>query len=73
MASFDWKKNTEDSIKDSIKDRNYQGCWNILRVKSGKGKTTKGISRCYGFTKTYWWDLRRRAGERLCSLQKMDR
>ena len=73
MASFDWKKNIEDSLRDGlIVDHNYRGSRNIFRVKGGKRKTTKGIPGCYGSTKTYWWNLRRRAGERLCSLQKMN-
>ena len=53
-------------------DHNHRRCWNILRFKDGKCKTTKSISSWYGSTKTYWWNLLRRADERLCLLQKMD-
>ena len=53
-------------------DHNHRGRCNIFRFKSGKCKTTKGIFRPHGFTETSWWDLRRCAGEKLCSLQKMD-
>ena len=69
MSSFDWWKNTEDSIKDGL----------IITVgasgiffEGGKRKTTKGISRYYGYPKTCRWNLRKSAGERICSLQKMD-
>ena len=73
MASFNWKKKIEDSLRDVlIIDHNYRSSRNIFWVKGGKHKTTKGIPGSYVSTKTYWWNLWRRAGERLCSLQKMD-
>ena len=71
MATFNWKKNIEDSLKDGlIIDIGAAGIF--YGLNGGKCKTTKGISRCCRYTKTYWWDLRRHLGERLCSLQKMD-
>ena len=50
--------NLRKNIEDSLKD--------------GLIISIKGIPRCYGYTKTYQWNLWRRAGERECSLQKMD-
>ena len=63
MSSFDWKKNIGDPVKDGLVI-NHRGCWNILRFKGSKRKTTESISGRYGYTKTYWWDLWRHLGER---------
>ena len=65
------EKKIEDSLKDGL-IITIGAAGIILRVKGGKRKTTKDIPRCHGYTKTCWWYLRRRAGERLCCLQKMD-
>ena len=70
MASFDWRKNIEDSLRWI--DHKHRGRWNIFRFKGGKRKTTESIYGRFEYTKTYWWDLWKRANERLCSLQKMD-
>ena len=53
-------------------DYNHPGYQNTFQVKGGKRKTTKGVSRCHGYHENCWWNLWRGAGERLCSLQKMD-
>ena len=45
---------------------------NIFCTEGGKRKTTKGISRCYGYHETCRWHLWRGVGERLYSVQKMD-
>ena len=71
MNSFNWKENIEDSLRDGLiitigATRIFFG------LEAANEKTTKGISRCYGNPKTCRWNLWRGAGERLCSLQKMD-
>ena len=61
MSSFDWEKNIEDSIRDGL----------IITI---------GATRIFWRLKAlgvkppdaYWWNLWTGAGERLCSLQKMD-
>ena len=53
-------------------DYNNWGHRNIFRIKSSKCKTAKNIPRYHGYHKTCRWNLWRSAGERLCSLQKMD-
>ena len=67
MTSFNWKKKIEDSLKDGL-IMTIGAAGIILRVKDGKRKTTKDICRRHGYTKTCWWYLQRRSGERLCSL-----
>ena len=71
MSSFDWKKNIEYSLRDGL-IITIGATGIFLRFKGSKRKTTESIFGRYGYTKTYWWDLRRCANERLCSLQKMD-
>ena len=41
------------TLKTPLKmiDYYHRGHWNILRVKGGKPKTTKGITGCYGILK----------------------
>ena len=52
---LDWKKNIEYSIKDGlIIIANHD--WNILHTKGGKRKTIKGISVCYRYYETCWWN-----------------
>ena len=53
-------------------DHNSHNNRNILRTKSGKCKTTKGIHGHDGYHEASWWHLWRSISERLCSLQKMD-
>ena len=45
---------------------------NILRTKGAKRKTTKGVSGCYGYHETCWWNCGWCPCQRICSLQKMD-
>ena len=53
MASFDWKKNIEDCIKVGLIITA-----NILCIKGGKCKTTKGVYGCHGYYETCWWNSR---------------
>ena len=69
MSSFDWKKNIEDSLRDGL-IITIGAAGTLFGLKATK--TIRGISRCYGHPRTHRWNLWRGAGERLCSLQKMD-
>ena len=64
MSSFNWRKNTEDSIKYGlIMTIGATGIFFSLKA---------GIPGCRGYRKTYRWNLCRGAGKGLCNLQKMD-
>ena len=54
-------------------DHNHHYNQNILRIKGGKRKTTKGVLRCYGYHETCWWNSRWCPCQRLCSLQNMEK
>ena len=69
MASFYWKKNIEDSIKDEL-ILTAKATVIFFGAKGNRYKTT--IPGCYVYRKT----CRQNSGwcpcQRLCSLQKMD-
>ena len=53
MASFDWKKNIEDSIKDGLI---ITATVTRIRTKGSRHKTIKGVFRCYGYHEVCWWN-----------------
>ena len=71
MASFDWKKNIEDSLKDGL-IIGIGAAGIFYGLKAANVKPPKGIPGCYGYTKTCQWNMWRGIGQRLRSLQEMD-
>ena len=65
------KKHIEDSLRDGL-IITIGAAGIFFRLRMAKVKPPKVSLDAMDVTKTYWWDLRRHAGERLCSLQIMD-
>ena len=53
-------------------DHNSHHNRNILRINSGKRKTTKGVPGCYGYHETCLWNSGWCPCQGVYSLQKMD-
>ena len=68
MSSFDWKKCTEDFVKDKLIITAISH-WNLLCANSSKHKATKSISRCY---ERCLWHMCWGVSKQLCSLQEMN-
>ena len=71
MASFDWKKKTEDSIKDGL-IITVGAAGIFFGLKTTNIKPPKTSLDAMDLLKLNWGNMRRCAGERLCSLQKMN-
>ena len=71
MANFNWKKKRWRLYQGRI-DHNSHHNRNILRTKSGKRKTSKGVPGCHGYHETSWWNSGWCPCQGLCSLQTMD-
>ena len=66
LEKKNWKFYHRQIDHNSHRDRN------ILHIKGGKRKTTKGVHECHGYCETCWWNSRWCPCQELCSLQKMD-
>ena len=57
MASFDWKKNIEDCIKDGLViTATTTGIFYALKAASVK--PPKASCGCHGYYETCWWNSR---------------
>ena len=70
MASFDWKKNIEGSLRDGLIITS--GAIKIFFRLKVANVCYGCYYGCYGYHETCPWNLWRVAGEILCILQKMD-